>query len=147
MGILTWFPFSNDVFIVFFKGKILEEHKKYSFFVRVWYDDNTYAIFKSPGVVVYSSPPSITSLNGRAVKEVLNGQTKDLDFFQRDRQFNADWTGKFLNHKGSLSHFHVYISTSRGGMCFSVVFWFIPKYFEGKHVFLTKFHFRQFLPK
>ena len=63
------------VFIVFccffflITGKQLSERNRYSVFVRAWYSANEFAVFKSPGVMIYSTPPKSTKLLGRQVSE------------------------------------------------------------------------------
>ena len=39
----------------------------YSVFVRVWYDSNTYAMFKSPGIIVLSKPVPVNDIQGASV--------------------------------------------------------------------------------
>ena len=51
----------------FFIGKLLKERDKYSVFVRAWYSANEFAVFKSPGVIVYTTAPKTTVLLGRQV--------------------------------------------------------------------------------
>jgi len=45
----------------------LKEMVAYSVFVRVWYNSNTYAVFKSPGIIVLSKPVPVNDLQGAAV--------------------------------------------------------------------------------
>jgi len=76
---------------------------------------NTFAIYKSPGVLVYTTQPKTTSLRGRAVKECVSGNNKDIDFISKTTTVYADWTGKFIDTENSLAKFHLYLSTVPGG--------------------------------
>lgn len=91
------------------------EGESYSVFVRVWYNQNTFAIFKSPGVMIYSTPPELSVILGINVQEIIVGDSKDTDFVTLKTKVNADWSGKFKNSGGSLLRYHVYISTTPGG--------------------------------
>jgi len=66
-------------------------------------------------VLVYTTQPKTTSLRGRAVKERVNGNTKDIDFINKFTAVYADWTGKFIDTENSLARYHLYLSTMPGG--------------------------------
>lgn len=53
-------------------GVYLKETVKYSFFVKVWYDENTFAIFKSDGVTIATQRPFVTNILGSAVSNKIN---------------------------------------------------------------------------
>ena len=40
---------------------------QYSFFLKVWYDENTFAIFKSDGVTIATQRPDVTNVRGSSV--------------------------------------------------------------------------------
>ena len=48
-------------------GEALEESVSYSVFVKVWYDKNTYAVFKSNGVVIETTRPEVLTVLGSSV--------------------------------------------------------------------------------
>ena len=48
-------------------GEALEESVSYSVFVKVWYDKNTYALFKSNGVVIETTRPEVLTVLGSSV--------------------------------------------------------------------------------
>jgi hypothetical protein len=50
-----------------FLGIYLQGTVKYSFFLKVWYDENTYAVFKSDGVTIAIQKPGVTNIRGSAV--------------------------------------------------------------------------------
>lgn len=54
-----------------FLGKVLNEFQTYSFFVRAWYDGNTFADFKSDGVTVMSKPLTTTNFIGAGVRNLF----------------------------------------------------------------------------
>ncbi|XP_053400999.1 uncharacterized protein LOC128557566 [Mercenaria mercenaria] len=111
----VWHDAGQDnscVFVVERGRKVLEEHKNYSVFVRVWYNSYTYAIFKSAGVTIFHTPPVSIVIKGKSVKEAIKGNTRDIDFITRNTQVEADWSGKF---GGEISRYHLYISTHPGG--------------------------------
>lgn len=83
----------------------------YSIFVRVWYDSNTFATFKSSGLTIFHTPPTSIVIKGKSVNEILRGERKDVDFITRQMQVDADWSGKFIG----VSRYHLYISTYPGG--------------------------------
>ncbi|XP_025085446.1 uncharacterized protein LOC112558908 [Pomacea canaliculata] len=62
-------------------GSLLIPKLKYSTFVRAWYPDGNFALFKSKGVIPLPSRPSIINFLGRGVKEHTQaGQDKDVDY-------------------------------------------------------------------
>ena len=101
----------NRPFIVSGK-RVLQEHTSYSVFVRVWYNSESYAIYKSHGVTIFHTPPLSIIINGKAVKELTKDSKKDVDFITKTSQVSADWTGKF---GGQISKYHLYISSYPGG--------------------------------
>ena len=48
-------------------GEALEESVSYSVFVKVWYNRNTYAVFKSNGVVIETTRPEVLTVLGSSV--------------------------------------------------------------------------------
>ena len=51
-----------------FLGIYLKETVQYSFFLKVWYDENTFAIFKSDGVTIATQRPAVTNIRGSSVR-------------------------------------------------------------------------------
>ncbi|KAK3101903.1 hypothetical protein FSP39_007221, partial [Pinctada imbricata] len=97
-------------------GVTLTETETYSFFLKVWYEDNTYAIFKSNGVTIATLPPSPTNIRGSSVNErMLGSSIKDQDHIKYGFPFVIDWQNKFLNADKSIARFRVYLSTFPGG--------------------------------
>ncbi|KAL3843250.1 hypothetical protein ACJMK2_021192 [Sinanodonta woodiana] len=98
------------------RGKNLHNGFKYSFFIRAWYNESSYRVFKSPGVYIDSKPPRTTNIKGISVKETVGNLTKDVDFAKLGDELYVDWTSKFLDAKpGGINIFRLYISTYPGG--------------------------------
>lgn len=57
---------------VYVVGIYLKETVKYSFFLKVWYDENTFGIFKSDGVTIATQRPFVTNILGSAVSNEIN---------------------------------------------------------------------------
>ncbi|XP_046557193.1 uncharacterized protein LOC124266445 [Haliotis rubra] len=98
------------------KGSFLRPGIQYSFFVKAWYNNRNYSIFKSNGVTFVTSPPTVTRKSGRTVKEVLNiSDSKDTDFQTQNNTLVVTWSGHFLPGISSIHRYRVYISTHTGG--------------------------------
>lgn len=52
----------------------MEEDINYSVFVKAWYSDNTYAIFKSDGVFIVTEKPTVTNILGSSVNFYLKDE-------------------------------------------------------------------------
>ncbi|XP_061181031.1 uncharacterized protein LOC133189645 [Saccostrea echinata] len=97
-------------------GIFLKETVKYSFFLKVWYDENTYAVFKSDGVTIATRKPAVTNIRGSAVREKMLGSNfVDQDFMKGGFPFTVEWNNKFLDAENAIKTFHLYISTYPGG--------------------------------
>ncbi|XP_025085445.1 uncharacterized protein LOC112558907 isoform X2 [Pomacea canaliculata] len=97
-------------------GSPLIPKLKYSTFVRAWYPNGNFALFKSKGIIPVPSRPSIINLLGRGVKEHAQaGQDKDVDYVTRSDSLHTSWRGTFLNTTAPLQSFQVYVGTSVEG--------------------------------
>ena len=47
---------------------------------------------------------------------MITSLTKDDDYIQEGVALMVNWTNKFLNDKTTIKSYHVYISTTPGGM-------------------------------
>ena len=47
---------------------------------------------------------------------MIISSTKDDDYIQEGVALMVNWTNKFLNDKTTIKSYHVYISTTPGGM-------------------------------
>ncbi|XP_071123054.1 uncharacterized protein [Mytilus edulis] len=88
----------------------------YSVFVRIWYSEDQYAVFKSNGIVVMGQAPVLASVRGKTVIEKIRGTTvKDTDFMQIGRPITFDWSSKFLEYETTIEKYNIYLSTFPGG--------------------------------
>ncbi|XP_078334035.1 uncharacterized protein LOC111124258 [Crassostrea virginica] len=98
------------------QGIYLKETVQYSFFLKVWYDENTFAIFKSDGVTIATQRPDVTNVRGSSVREKMRGSNYiDQDFMKAGYPFRIEWKNKFLNAVNAIKSFHLYLSTYPGG--------------------------------
>ncbi|XP_076085163.1 uncharacterized protein LOC143055975 isoform X1 [Mytilus galloprovincialis] len=114
----VWHPCGQIDYAVYTlpRGKVLNEFQTYSFFVRAWYDGNTFADFKSDGVTVMSKPLTTTNFVGAGVMEHLPGhRKKDIDYMLRGGLFSVSWQKAFVKASTVIEKFHVYLSTYPGG--------------------------------
>ena len=58
---------NNEHFSLYSTDHLLQELLEYCFFVRVWYDTSTFAVFKSNSVMIYSKPPLPVTILGKTV--------------------------------------------------------------------------------
>ncbi|XP_052095904.1 uncharacterized protein LOC127731085 [Mytilus californianus] len=104
------------------KGNNLKETVAYSVFVRVWYDKNKFAIFKSPGITVLSKQVPVNDLQGAAVVEKVPGFWKnDADFIKAGTLFTVSWENVFLSIPNSVEQFNLYLSSFPGGCDLHIV--------------------------
>ncbi|XP_046345841.2 uncharacterized protein LOC124126446 [Haliotis rufescens] len=114
----VWFDAGVTQFAVvpLTNGKVLTSGLSYSVFVRAWYDDNTYSIFKSDGVLVDNNGPTTTDKIGNAVKEHREiKDSKDIDYQSSNTSICISWANKFLQGQSGHLKYRLFISTSPGG--------------------------------
>nr|XP_034301655.1 uncharacterized protein LOC105322112 [Crassostrea gigas] len=106
----------TDIVFTTKPGVFLQNDVEYAIFIRVWYDENTHAIFKSDGVRINTMKPATTKIRGSAVRERMMGSwIKDQDYLKRGFPFTVEWTNKYLEAEKFIKSFHVYLSTAPGG--------------------------------
>ena len=49
-------------------GSFLRDGEAYSFFIRAWFDEKTFSVFKSHGVVIQTLPPETSNIFGEMVR-------------------------------------------------------------------------------
>ncbi|XP_046553267.1 uncharacterized protein LOC124262767 [Haliotis rubra] len=97
------------------KGRELTPGLSYSVFVRAWYDENTYNIYKSDGTLIDITAPRTTSLQGVAMKEHMeSGDRKDIDYQHHVDRIYLSWRN-VLDTQSRLLTYTAYTSTSPGG--------------------------------
>ncbi|XP_076117799.1 uncharacterized protein LOC143085385 [Mytilus galloprovincialis] len=106
----------DTIFTVGPDKELLENTIKYSVFVRIWYSSDTYAVFKTDGIVVMTQMPGLATVRGTAVIEkVLNTNVKDADYMRIGRPITFMWKDKFLNAAATIKEYKLYISSFPGG--------------------------------
>ncbi|XP_061176007.1 uncharacterized protein LOC133184958 [Saccostrea echinata] len=114
----VWHDAGQNKFITYTTdpGHYLEEGVSYSVFVKAWYNKNTYAVFKSKGVVIETQKPAVINGLGSSITEkMITSTMKDDDFVKDGIALMVNWTNKFVDVKETIKSFHVYISTTPGG--------------------------------
>ncbi|XP_078322971.1 uncharacterized protein LOC111122905 [Crassostrea virginica] len=115
---LVWHDAGQNNYVIFSTktGLKLHEGLRYSIFVKVWYSEDTFAIFKSDGVTIVTEKPSVTNILGSSVTErMMDSAFRDQDFIIESVSFMVDWKNKFIDAEECIKTFHVYISTCPGG--------------------------------
>ncbi|KAK7500517.1 hypothetical protein BaRGS_00008092 [Batillaria attramentaria] len=99
--------------IVIPPDRSLNPKLSYSTFVRCWYPDGSYTVFKSPGIIPLVKAPGTTNQVGRAVKEhAASNQEKDVDFVTSSDTVHITWKGKFISTSSPIQTINVYIGTT-----------------------------------
>ncbi|XP_022107048.1 uncharacterized protein LOC110988105 [Acanthaster planci] len=112
----VWFDVGQDnqVIITLDEDHKLQKGVKYHVFVRAWYDANTYALFRSDGVIPVVTPPSISTARGAKIKDLATcNATEDADHLTNPDIICISWEGVFLDD--AMSHYQVSLSTFPGG--------------------------------
>ncbi|KAI0220739.1 hypothetical protein LSAT2_027792 [Lamellibrachia satsuma] len=84
-------------------GVTLVQQTLYVFYVRAWYNNATYAIYRSDGVRVDATPPEVS--RSVRVKEVTGGNS-DVDFIESGSSLTVSWEGVFndVQSAGTLEY-------------------------------------------
>ncbi|XP_076113981.1 uncharacterized protein LOC143082265 [Mytilus galloprovincialis] len=108
---------TNQAILNIKRGQRLKESPvSYSMFVRAWYNDDTYADFKTDGILVMSTPLPRRKIKGSAVVEQIPGHwKKDVDYLKPGAPFTVKWTNVFKDDANIIAKFKVYLSTYPGG--------------------------------
>jgi hypothetical protein len=69
LGMIVHLCIVFKILLLNFSGVFLKNDVEYSFFVRAWYSDNSYAIFKSDGVKITTTKPATTTAKGSSVRQ------------------------------------------------------------------------------
>ncbi|ESO88616.1 hypothetical protein LOTGIDRAFT_234474 [Lottia gigantea] len=113
-----WFDVGQDMstIITLTKDNTLHDNLVYSVFVRAWYDDKRYYIYKSPGITVISKPSTLIYIRGVAVKELeQTTSNKDIDYQINNNTIIVGWKDKFNGGIHGIDYYQVYISTHPQG--------------------------------
>ena len=89
-----WFNAGTNLSAIFSVSPLypLTTGQTYVFYVRAWYNNTAYAVFRSPGVTVDTSGPQI--IEGFRTREVTAGTT-DIDHVSSQSVIDITWQGVF----------------------------------------------------
>ncbi|XP_038071216.1 uncharacterized protein LOC119740085 [Patiria miniata] len=111
-----WFDVGQDnhTVITLNKDQKLTKGVQYYFFVRAWYDANTYAVFRSDGITPDVTPPKVSTASSFKVKDLARSESrKDVDYLTDPNTVFISWEGVFRDD--AMSHYQVSLSTYPGG--------------------------------
>ncbi|XP_056015772.1 uncharacterized protein LOC125675332 [Ostrea edulis] len=114
----VWHDAGQNNFIISttIPGQYLEEEVSYSVFVKAWYNKNTYAVFKSNGVIIATKKPATLNILGSSITEKMIGSVmKDDDYIKDGISLMLNWRNKFSDGNTTIKSYHVYIGTVPGG--------------------------------
>ncbi|XP_077995632.1 uncharacterized protein LOC144449084 [Glandiceps talaboti] len=105
-----WQEAGLDTIAVFsLKDGSLDHDTQYVFYVKAWYDDQTYAVFESDGIQADITNPKIST--SRKVKDITDESTLiDIDYSSNPWTLGVSWKNVFPD-KDEISHFLVAISS------------------------------------
>ncbi|XP_072034094.1 uncharacterized protein [Amphiura filiformis] len=84
---------------------------KYYFFVRAWFNEGTYAVYRSDGVTPDVSPPQIKKQRAVRVKDVHSGDDEnDIDVTTNPNESTVSWQNVFTDGS-QIDHFEVALGT------------------------------------
>ena len=97
-----------------FVDAILEPHKRYKVYVRVWYDANSYAVYTTDGVQTDKTPPELSRAN--KVTELRSDTTHgDVDFITSTSNVTLSWKDVFRDSHAGLARYVASVSKTLGG--------------------------------
>ena len=91
----------------------LIQAQRYIYHVRAWHDQNSYTIYKSPGVLIDSTPPVINL--GSLVKDTDPDFSGEIDFTDRSRGIYAEWRDVFSDAECGIVQYYVAVGVTSGG--------------------------------
>ena len=97
-------------------GISLGEGEEYVVYARVWYSFTEYKQFKSPPVMIDSTPPHVR--RGRAVKDSDETCIPDYDFMTRSSLVTACWEKVFQDSQSGIHSYAIQVGSSPYGMIF-----------------------------
>ena len=90
----------------------MSSHITYVFYVKAWYDIDSYAVFQSDGIQVDSTAPEVSDSN--SVIEVEDAASNaDVDFTTSSRRITIKWKNVFRDGQSPLDHFDVAIYSNK----------------------------------
>ncbi|KAH3708715.1 hypothetical protein DPMN_068174 [Dreissena polymorpha] len=89
-------------------NRSLVHEERYVVYVRAWYSERTYTVFKSSPIMIDQTPPNVR--RGRFIRE--GNCLEDLDFIDWTKNIMACWDGVFTEQQSFIDHFSVSLGTS-----------------------------------
>ncbi|XP_077866322.1 uncharacterized protein LOC144354078 [Saccoglossus kowalevskii] len=110
-----WHDAGLVTFAVFnVKTGYLTPKVKYVFYIKAWYDQNTYLVFESDGITSLFNPPKMSS--SRKVKDVINEWSPvDTDYSTSLVTIGVSWKDVFIGSNEDIDYFLVSLSLNPGG--------------------------------
>ncbi|XP_072033178.1 uncharacterized protein [Amphiura filiformis] len=114
----VWHDIGQDtsVIVTFNKANEMLPGSTYQMFIRAWYNDDTYAVFRSDGVTPYPFAPKASTLKGAHVNDInVADQKTDIDFFTNTNEIAVSWYGVFIRNREALQMFELALGTYPSG--------------------------------
>ncbi|KAH3774601.1 hypothetical protein DPMN_175983 [Dreissena polymorpha] len=89
-------------------NRSLVHEERYVVYVRAWYSERTFTVFKSSPIMIDQTPPNVR--RGRFIRE--GNCLEDLDFIDWTKNIMACWDGVFTEQQSFIDHFSVSLGTS-----------------------------------
>ncbi|KAH3802480.1 hypothetical protein DPMN_156158 [Dreissena polymorpha] len=88
-------------------NRSLVHEERYVVYVRAWYSESTYTVFKSAPIMIDQTPPNVR--RGRYIRE--GNCLQDFDFIDWTDEIMACWDDVFVEPQSFIDHFSVSLGT------------------------------------
>ncbi|CAH1794767.1 unnamed protein product [Owenia fusiformis] len=106
----VWFEAGFHNHAVVTPTRRLQHGDTYVFYVRAWYDNDTYTVFSSDGITIDITPPRVSKM--RQVDESDDHNVPfDKDYTRSLDNISVKWTGVFSDFESGISHYMLGIGT------------------------------------
>ena len=85
---------------------------EYVYYIRAWHDFDKFSLYESPGVLIDTTPPSVST---RVVREMDETFSKELDFTTDTDVLYLDWASVFRDHESGIDYYTMSVGTTQGG--------------------------------
>ncbi len=93
-------------------NRSLSHGGRYVYYLRAWHSFSEWSVHESPGVLVDSTPPALTS---RWVREMDSTFSHELDFTTDATVLYLDWASVFRDAESGVQHYIMSVGTTAGG--------------------------------
>ena len=94
-------------------NNILSLNQRFVYYIRAWHDFSKFSLYESPGVLVDTTPPRVSSQ--RNVKETDHTFSIDVDFTTNTSVLYLDWTSVFRDTESGIGHYVMSVGMTPGG--------------------------------